>query len=87
MSCNLDLVNMCCWTHGVDITEADYIEGVCAIGYIEEEEAYDEDPDDYYPDEETMRRFREKELMRRELADALEKTAEKSDDQWSAQDA
>jgi len=45
MGCDLDLVNMCCWTHGVDIDEADYIDGVCDVGAMEEEEVTDEEND------------------------------------------
>lgn len=48
MGCNLDLINMCCWTHGVDIDEADYHEGCCIEGYLEEEEEQEEDF--YYED-------------------------------------
>lgn len=40
--CNLDGINMYCWTHGRDIDEADYVEGVCGIGAFEEE-GWDED--------------------------------------------
>jgi hypothetical protein len=44
--CDLDAVNMCCWTHSVDITEAEYCEGVCHIGYYEEDE-FDMDDEDF----------------------------------------
>jgi len=37
---------MCCWTHGVDIDEADYIEGVCSVGELEEDYEENEFEDD-----------------------------------------
>lgn len=46
MSCDLDPINMCCWTHGVEIDEADYMEGVCELGYAEDEMEPDDDEDD-----------------------------------------
>ena len=49
MNCNLDPVNYCCWTHGIDITEADYIEGCCAVGWAEQDAECDEE--DYDPAE------------------------------------
>lgn len=49
--CDLDPINMCCWTHGIDIDEADYIDGNCPIGYHEEEEAaWDEYSEDEWDD-------------------------------------
>ncbi len=48
--CNLDSVNMCCWTHGVDIDEGDYVEGYCSEGWFEAENECGDD-DMYYPDE------------------------------------
>ena len=47
--CNLDAVNMYCWTHGVDIDEADYAEGYCSTGWWEhenEEDREDSEGDD-----------------------------------------
>ena len=38
MSCDLDPINLVCWTHGIDITPEDYVEGVCDVGCCEEEE-------------------------------------------------
>ena len=46
MTCDLDPVNMCCWTHGCDIDESDYIEGVCSMG-SEEDSEYFSEGDDY----------------------------------------
>ena len=36
-SCDLDPVNMRCWTHGIDITDADYLADCCPIGSIDDE--------------------------------------------------
>ena len=49
MTCDLDPINMCCWTHGVDIDEADYGEGCCYMG--EREEELDDDEPEWDPDE------------------------------------
>ena len=50
MYCDLDLINRCCWTHGVDISEVDYVEGCCWKGnpeYTDDDEdfIYEEDND------------------------------------------
>lgn len=43
--CNLDDINMCCWTHHCDIDSADYAEGYCAQGWWEHEnEAWEGEP-------------------------------------------
>jgi hypothetical protein len=46
-TCNVDGINMCCWTHGVDISMDEYLEGTCRFG--EEEETFDDDDDGDYP--------------------------------------
>lgn len=48
--CDLDPVNFCCWTHGTDITMADYTDDCC--GYCDvidwaEDEYYGQDYEDY----------------------------------------
>lgn len=48
--CSLDAVNMCCWTHGTDITEADYVEGYCELGWALAED--EDDDEEYYLEEE-----------------------------------
>ncbi len=44
--CDLDPVNFCCWTHGCDITEEEYIEGYCRMA-----EPDDGDDEEDYEDQ------------------------------------
>ena len=50
--CDLDPVNYCCWTHGVDIDQGDYLDGYCHIGRGEAEAEADQtdqlDDDDLF---------------------------------------
>lgn len=48
MSCDLDPVNMCCWTHGTDIKMEDYLEDCCSRGDVED---YDDDEPPYTDDD------------------------------------
>lgn len=47
--CNVDPINLCCWTHGVDISMDEYMEGTCHVGEAEEMFG-DDDDDDYFDD-------------------------------------
>ena len=53
--CNLDGVNMCCWTHGVDIDSADYAEGYCSEGWWQRVNEDDRDDDDYQDEPEASK--------------------------------
>jgi hypothetical protein len=46
MSCDLDPINCCCWTHGVDIDPRDLADGLCYVGACEEDEDGMEEYDD-----------------------------------------
>ena len=48
--CNVDGINMCCWTHGVNINMDEYFEGKCRIGEAEKIDDDDDYYDDYLPD-------------------------------------
>ena len=46
MACDLDPINMICWTHGVAIDENDYLEGSCSVT-IDECDDDDDELEDY----------------------------------------
>lgn len=47
--CDLDPINMCCWTHWIDIDQDDYLNGFCALGFEFEIADEFDDEDDFGP--------------------------------------
>ena len=52
MSCDIDPINMCCWTHGVDLSPEETMEECCYLGESEDEYSEEEvdDFDDFNDD-------------------------------------